>query len=589
MKKNLHSKRKYSNIKVPDKQKDIIKKLTNNEQILIMEQDKGRGVVIMDRNKYTEKCLSFLGTTQFKKLTKDPTCSTERKVQNSLRKVKKHLPEKTYKKLYPTGSRPGQFYGLAKIHKLKEGQGIDDLPLRPIISNIGTATYQIAKHLASLLSPLSKSDFTVSSTNEIVETLKQTKVPDDCELVSFDVASLFTSVPLEYTIDITLRKIYNDKLINTEIPKKEMKELLLLCTKNVHFTFGDNIYQQLDGVAMGSPLGPVLAGIFMVELETTIVPTLTEYLLFWKRYVDDTLCFVKKGFRQHILTELNKFHTNITFTYEDETNNMISFLDVLLIKREDSIDLAVFRKETNTDLYINWDAFAPETWKTSTLRTLAKRAYKICTQDYLLEMELQHLKKVFIEINNFPSAVVKRIIKHVGREHQQQQPPNNNVELEETKIIQATLPYAGEKGEQVIKEMKKHIKRLKHHKFDTRLSFKAKRLASRFQLKDQVKKKHVHDVVYEIECPDCDSFYIGESGRRLEERFKDHNGRDKNSHILKHTMESGHNPIVMDNVKIINKNFANYYKRKVSEAIFIKKKKPPLNVQDISVPLKLLN
>ena len=112
---------------------------------------------------------------------------------------------------------------------------------------------------------------------------------------------------------------------------------------------------------MGSPLGPVLAGIFMVELETTIVPTLTEYLLFWKRYVDDTLCFVKKGFRQHILTELNKFHTNITFTYEDETNNMISFLDVLLIKREDSIDLAVFRKETNTDLYINWDAFAPET------------------------------------------------------------------------------------------------------------------------------------------------------------------------------------------------------------------------------------
>ena len=243
-----------------------------------MKQDKGRGVVILDRNKYVEKCLSFLQTTHFKKLTADPTCSTERKVQNSLRKVKKHLPEKTYKKLYPTGSRPGQFYGLAKIHKLKEGQGIDDLPLRPIISNIGTATYQIAKYLASLLSPLSKSDFTVSSTNEVVETLKLTKVPDNCELVSFDVTSLFTNVPLEYTIDITLRKIYDDKLINTDIPKKEMKELLLLCTKNVHFTFEGITYQQLDGVAMGSPLGPVLAGIFMVELETTTVPTLTEYL-----------------------------------------------------------------------------------------------------------------------------------------------------------------------------------------------------------------------------------------------------------------------------------------------------------------------
>ena len=264
-----------------------------------------------------------------------------------------------------------------------------------------------------------------------------------------------------------------------------MKELLLLCTKNVHFTFEGITYQQLDGVAMGSPLGPVLAGIFMVELETTIVPTLTEYLLFWKRYVDDTLCFVKKGFREHILAELNKFHNNITFTYEDETNNMISFLDVLLIKRDDSIDLAVYRKETNTDLYINWDAFAPEAWKTSTLRTLVKRAYKICTQDYLLEMELEHLKKVFIEVNNFPLAVVKRIFKNVEHEHHQQQPPNNDVQLEETKTIQTTLPYAGEKGEQVIKEMKKHIKKLKHNKFETRVAYKAKRLASRFQLKDQ--------------------------------------------------------------------------------------------------------
>ena len=70
------------------------------------------------------------------------------------------------------------------------------------------------------------------------------------------------------------------------------------------------------------------------------------------------------------------------------------------------------------------------------------------------------------------------------------------------------------------------------------------------------------------DSPDCDSFYIGESGRRLEERFKYQNGRDKNSHMLKHTMEPGHNRIVMDNVKIINKNFTNYHKRKVYIYIF---------------------
>ena len=72
-----------------------------------------------------------------------------------------------------------------------------------------------------------------------------------------------------------------------------MKELLLLCTKNVHFTFNNEIYQQCDGVAMGSPLGPVIAGIFMVELKKLLIPALMEHMSPWKRYVDDTIAVVK--------------------------------------------------------------------------------------------------------------------------------------------------------------------------------------------------------------------------------------------------------------------------------------------------------
>ena len=72
-----------------------------------------------------------------------------------------------------------------------------------------------------------------------------------------------------------------------------MKDLLLLCTKNVHFSFNNDIYTQTDGVAMGSPLGPVLAGIFMVELERTVLPTLKDHMSTWKRYVDDTITYIK--------------------------------------------------------------------------------------------------------------------------------------------------------------------------------------------------------------------------------------------------------------------------------------------------------
>ena len=93
-----------------------------------------------------------------------------------------------------------------------------------------------------------------------------------------------------------------------------MKKLLTLCTKNVQFTFDNQVYQQNDGVAMGSPSGPVLTGIFMVELENWIILTLGNTVLNWKRFVDNTIGYVKNGSIDTILLKLNSFHSNIQFT-----------------------------------------------------------------------------------------------------------------------------------------------------------------------------------------------------------------------------------------------------------------------------------
>ena len=118
---------------------------------------------------------------------------------------------------------------------------------------------------------------------------------------------------------------------------------------------------------------------------------------------------------------------------------------------------------------------------------------------------------------------------------------------------------------------------LKHHKIKGRFAYKPKRLTSYFNLKDKINEKYQHNVVYQVNCPDCESIYIGESGRRIEERALDHAGQDRNSHVYKHSLATGHNGITIENIKIINKNFQNYYKRKVSEAIYIKQKRPILN------------
>ena len=271
----------------------------------------------MNRTDYNSKCNNLLSTKQFKQLKDDPTRPIECKMQSLLRKIKSKLPdEETYKKLYPTGSAPGKFYGTAKVHKLKDGEQVDKLPLRPIVSNIGTATYQTAKYLAKLLSPLNKSIYSVNSTKEFLKDLESISIADDEEMVSFDVVGLFTNVPLDHTIKIILDRIYNKKEIKTEIPEEDMKLLLEMCTKNVHFSFNEQIYTQVDGVAMGSPLGPVIAGIFMVSLEIQTVPNLTSVKT-WKRYVDDTFCVIKKNTCSNTLASLNE-NVHVQFTYEQQ-------------------------------------------------------------------------------------------------------------------------------------------------------------------------------------------------------------------------------------------------------------------------------
>ena len=93
---------------------------------------------------------------------------------------------------------------------------------------------------------------------------------------------------------------------------------------------------------MGSPSGPVLTGIFMVELENWIIPTLGDTVLNWKRFVDDTIGYVKNVSIDIILLKLNSFHPNIQFTYEIEKENKLSFFDILLIRNENFIETKVY-------------------------------------------------------------------------------------------------------------------------------------------------------------------------------------------------------------------------------------------------------
>ena len=145
-------------------------------------------------------------------------------------------------------------------------------------------------------------------------------------MVSYDVTSLFTNIPLEETINIAVDLIFMNNP-NIKISKEELNTLFVFATSQSHFLFDGNYYDQVDGVAMGSPLGPVLANLFMSVWEKDWINDYkSSPILFYKRYVDDIFCLVKNEFEaKSLLDYLNNKHLSIKFTMETEVNNKMPF------------------------------------------------------------------------------------------------------------------------------------------------------------------------------------------------------------------------------------------------------------------------
>jgi hypothetical protein len=124
---------------------EALRTLKTNTDLTILPADKGNATVILNNGDYKQKITFLLEDPSYRRLTRDPTDSTERKTTSLLKKST--LTEDICKQLRPTSSRPPSLYGLPKLHK-------EGVPLRPIVNNIGTLTYQLSKYLARLLSQL---------------------------------------------------------------------------------------------------------------------------------------------------------------------------------------------------------------------------------------------------------------------------------------------------------------------------------------------------------------------------------------------------------------------------------------------------
>lgn len=212
----------------------------------------------------------------------------------------------------------------------------------------------------------------------------------DYVFVSFDVKSLFASVPLSKTIDIILDRIYKKKLLATSLKSRTLKKLILDSCHKTAFSFNNSLYEQVDGVSMRSSLGPVLANIIMAELEEQFVSKLISdgTINFYIRY-DDTLVLLKRSDVNQVLNKLNSFHKNLRFTVDTFPNHEVHFLDLLINKNLTDL----YFKETHTGQYTSFSSFTQWRLKTAWVKSLFSRAFKICSSSTLFQNQVKRINK----------------------------------------------------------------------------------------------------------------------------------------------------------------------------------------------------
>ena len=332
---------------------------------------------------------------------------------------------------------------LPNIHKLTDS---DSFPkLRPIVSFVGTFNYNLAKYLCNLLSPHLPEQYCTKDTFTFVEQLKRVSLVDKF-LVSFDVTSLFTNIPLSTTIKLAVDLIKTSQP-DLNISEKDLTSLFNFATCETHFLFKGKFYDQIDGVAIRSSLAPVLANLFISHYEK-------EWLSncggaspsYYRRHVDD-ICWVFNSHNEakRFFSYPNSRHPNVKFTIETGLNKVIPFLDALIGNRNNILNATTYHKTTYSGLLPNSDSFTSRFYKISLTKYLIDRAYKTNNTWASFHNDVTIIKET-LKRNSFQPFLIDRITKsYLNKVHSNSD--DSNPESDKTRFYK--LPYIGKYSEQV--------------------------------------------------------------------------------------------------------------------------------------------
>ena len=417
--------------------------------------------------------------------------------------------------------------------------------------------------MAQILAPLvGKTQHHIQNSADLVNKLKNVQLSEEESLVSYDVSALFTSVPVQESIDIITKRLEEDDTLNdrTTLSPQQVSDLLSVCLNTTYFRFDSTYYVQTEGAAMGSPVSPIVANLFMEHFEQQALSSYPHPPRIWGRYVDDTITIIHKNHIDSFTQHINSIHPSIKFTTEHEHNNTLAMLDTLITRKQDgTLKFSIYRKATHTDHYLQFSSHQPTEHKLGVIRTLTHRANTLVSEEDDKAEEQLHIKKV-LSISGYPKWAwdlpsSKKSVPHPRTKNTDRRPKGH-----------VTLPYVGGVTEALVRKIRKagvsaHVRpqnTIRSH------------LVRPKDQEDNVKRC---GVVYSITCDNCDSEYIGETERALTKRLSEH--RRESSPVAQHMGNQQHSFKEKD-VKIVDRE-SRWFERGVREAIHIRSRSPSLN------------
>ncbi|KAM0728324.1 hypothetical protein ACS0PU_005106 [Formica fusca] len=541
-----------------------------HDNLIVTHADKGNITVVLDKQEYFHKIEEMLmDTNTYNIIKKDPTKNLTSRLRDLLSRWRdlEFISPSTYRSLYCSDGILPKAYGLPKVHK-------PGCPFRIIISSVNSPLYFLASFLHRVMFKyFPKAHSHVSNSFDLVKKLSDISIDNNFLLVSLDVVSLFTNVPIEMAIDSVSTR-WEHISGNCNIPKSEFLIAVRLILDSTFFTFNGVFYKQTFGTPMGSPLSPIIADIVLQDLESRALESLKFTPPFYVRYVDDVALAVPASFLNHTLQTFNAFHPRLQFTVEIGEKDRLNFLDITMIVEGKCLLFDWYRKPTFSGRYLHFRSNHPLCQKRGTIIGLIDRVFLLSHPRFH-----QNNFKLIIEIlldNGYPILFIFRVL-HERLKHLLHRTSYNSESptREKENVSFFTIPYVPVISEQFKKITGDLNVRLAYQSLN-KLNFLIK------VHKDPCPLMARQNVIYKIDCNDCDASYVGQTKRQLNTRITEHKNhirRNASNHsvITDHRIDFDHN-FDWEGVRILDTE-PQLRRRLISEILYIKRQKNGLNLQ----------